>query len=229
MSDALIIYALVARGRNVLAEHTESSGNFTTVTRMLLQKIRDDVDARASYEYDEYVFHYQVRNGITHLCMTEAAAGKRLPFDFLEAVAAKFSESFAEEAIRSAIAFELNAEFAPVLRGLMNYYASDPSADKIGQVQSKIEENKNVMRDNIDRVLERGEKIELLVKKTDELGHQAFKFEKEARTLKRTMVWKRVKLYIFLVITLALVGVVISMWFCNPDFSKCANKKKKHR
>ena len=55
----------------------------------------------------------------------------------------------------------------------MDYYASDPSADKIGQVQSKIEENKNVMRDNIDRVLERGEKIELLVKKTDELGHQA--------------------------------------------------------
>ena len=43
------------------------------------------------------------------------------------------------------------------------------------------------------------------------------------------MVWKRVKLYIILVITLALVGVVISMWFCNPDFSKCANKKKKHR
>lgn len=31
---------------------------------------------------------------------------------------------------------------------------------------------------NIDRVLERGEKIELLVDKTDKLNHQAFKFEK---------------------------------------------------
>jgi len=34
------------------------------------------------------------------------------------------------------------------------------------------------MIDNIDRVLERGEKIELLVNKTDQLNQQAFKFEK---------------------------------------------------
>lgn len=34
------------------------------------------------------------------------------------------------------------------------------------------------MIENIDRVLERGEKIELLVDKTDRLNQQAFKFEK---------------------------------------------------
>jgi hypothetical protein len=37
---------------------------------------------------------------------------------------------------------------------------------------------KDVMIENIDRVLERGEKIELLVDKTDRLNQQAFKFEK---------------------------------------------------
>lgn len=34
------------------------------------------------------------------------------------------------------------------------------------------------MIENIDRVLERGERIELLVDKTDRLNQQAFKFEK---------------------------------------------------
>jgi hypothetical protein len=37
-----IIYALVARGTNVLAEHTTTSGNFTTITRKLLEKIPSD-------------------------------------------------------------------------------------------------------------------------------------------------------------------------------------------
>ena len=219
-----IIYALVARGRNVLAEQTESSGNFTTVTRMLLQKIPDDVDAIASYEYDSYVFHYLVRDGVTHLCMTEAGAGKRLPFDFLEEVAARFRGAFSDDARRSAIAFELNGEFAPVLRELMGAFATRGSgADKIGAVQHKIEENKSVMRENIDKILERGEKIELLVQKTDELGHQAFRFEKEARTLKRAMVWKRVRLYALATfVALALVLIVVAAVCASThNFKKC--------
>ena len=222
-----IIYALVARGRNVLAEQTENSGNFTTVTRMLLQKIPDDRDARASYEYDAYVFHYLVRDGVTHLCMTEASAGKRLPFDFLEEVANRFARTFSEDARRNAIAFELNGEFAPVLRDLMEYFATSPSADKIGQVQHKIEENKSVMRENIDKILERGEKIELLVQKTDELGHQAFKFEKEARTLKRAMIWKRVRLYLVISFVVAVLVVIAAMLACGGvDFHpRCASKK----
>lgn len=37
------------------------------------------------------------------------------------------------------------------------------------------------MIENIDRVLERGERIELLVDKTDRLNQQAFRFEKSVR------------------------------------------------
>ena len=35
----MIVYALVARGRTVLAEFTSQRGNFSTVTRALLSKI----------------------------------------------------------------------------------------------------------------------------------------------------------------------------------------------
>ena len=55
-----ILYALVARKRAVLAEHTSSSGNFCTVTRVLLGKIPDQ-DGKMSYVYDQHVFHYIVR------------------------------------------------------------------------------------------------------------------------------------------------------------------------
>jgi len=39
------------------------------------------------------------------------------------------------------------------------------------------------MVENIDRVLERGERIELLVDKTERLNQQAFKFEKSVINL----------------------------------------------
>ena len=58
------------------------------------------------------------------------------------------------------------------------FYNSNPSSDNISRVQAQIDTVKDVMIENIDRVLERGEKIELLVDKTDRLNQQAFKFEK---------------------------------------------------
>ena len=50
----------------------------------------------------------------------------------------------------------------------MDYYNSDEAdrgIDNIGAVKSQIDEVKDVMVQNIERVLERGEKIELLVDK----------------------------------------------------------------
>ena len=48
-----IVYALVARGKTVLAEYTATSGNFPTVTRVLLGKIPAR-DGKMSYVYDKY-------------------------------------------------------------------------------------------------------------------------------------------------------------------------------
>ena len=54
-------YALVCRQRTVLAEHTALTGNFATVTRILLAKIPSNIpNNRMSYVYDEYVFHYMI-------------------------------------------------------------------------------------------------------------------------------------------------------------------------
>lgn len=49
-----ILYCLVARGKEVLAEHTAATGNFPAVTRQLLARIPVG-DGRASYVYDECV------------------------------------------------------------------------------------------------------------------------------------------------------------------------------
>ncbi|RHY92106.1 hypothetical protein DYB35_012865 [Aphanomyces astaci] len=77
------VYALVSRGKTVLAEFTASSGNFPTVTRVLLAKIPTE-DSKMSYVYDQHIFHYVVQDGITYLCMADNDFKRRVPFQFLE-------------------------------------------------------------------------------------------------------------------------------------------------
>ena len=48
-----IIYSLVARGSTILAEFTDSSGNFTTITQSILDRIPNK-DGALSYAYDRY-------------------------------------------------------------------------------------------------------------------------------------------------------------------------------
>ncbi len=109
-----ILYSLVARQKAVLAEFTSSSGNFPTVTRVLLAKIPDS-DSKMSYVYDKYVFHYIVDQGITFLCMSDESTKRRITFAFLEDIKKAWRENFTAVE-RTALPFSLNEAFSPVLR-----------------------------------------------------------------------------------------------------------------
>mmetsp|Transcript_20044 Transcript_20044/g.33777 ORF Transcript_20044/g.33777 Transcript_20044/m.33777 type:complete len:219 (-) Transcript_20044:201-857(-) len=214
-----ILYALVARNKHVLAEYTSSHGNFPTVTRVLLSKIPEQ-DGRMSYVYDSHIFHYLVDDGITFLCMSDEGMKRRITFSFLDEVKRIFRENY-QGVERTALAFSLNDSFAPVLRQQIDTFNTNPTADNISKVKSQIDNVKDVMISNIDRVLERGEKIELLVDKTDKLNHQAFKFEKSSKALKNTMLCKKIKTYILIFVVLGLIGFFVAAMFCGMNFKKC--------
>lgn len=65
-------------------------------------------------------------------------------------------------------------------------------------------------------MLERGEKIELLVDKTDNLRFQADKFHKTGRQLRNKMWWQSMKMKIIILVIVLLIAVII---FCSVCFS----------
>jgi vesicle-associated membrane protein 7 len=72
--------------------------------------------------------------------------------------------------------------------------------DALRTAQREIEGVREIMTENIERVLERGERIDLLVDKTDRLGTTARDFRVRSRGLRRRMWWKNVKLMVLLVL-----------------------------
>jgi len=70
------------------------------------------------------------------------------------------------------------------------------------------------MVDNIERVLERGEKIELLVDKTDNLRFQADRFHKTGRSLRSKMWWQNMKVKLLILIIVILIAVIIFASVC---------------
>lgn len=59
------------------------------------------------------------------------------------------------------------------------------------------------MIDNIEKVLNRGEKIDLLVGRTQDLSDSAQDFRYRSKKLKNTMWWRNVKLIVVLLVIVA--------------------------
>ena len=126
------------------------------------------------------MFHYEVQDGITYLCLADEQQKRRIPFLFLQDVRDKFVGQYGDRA-KTAIAFAMNSEFSRVLAERMEFFNENPAADNFGKVRGQLAEVKEVMMDNIEKVLQRGEKIELLVDKTEALSQSANKFKKQSR------------------------------------------------
>jgi len=218
-----IVYALISRQKTVLAEYTATSatGNFPTITRMLLEKIPAN-DGKMSYVYDDHVFHYVVESGICYLCMSDEINKHRVPYAFLLDMKQNFLANYAVEDAQRAIAFTFNDAFSRIICDRMNYYNKGGTVDNIDLLKNQIDEVKDGMVQNIEKVLERGEKIELLVDKTDRLNEQAFRFESSSRNLRRHLYWKRVRIIVFGTVAVALFIYFTSVSLCGGfSLKKC--------
>lgn len=75
------------------------------------------------------------------------------------------------------------------------------------QVKAQVSEVKGVMMENIEKVLDRGEKIELLVDKTENLRDQAQDFRSTGTQLRRKMWLQNMK------VKLIVLGIIIALIF----------------
>eukprot|EP00252_Welwitschia_mirabilis_P018113 TRINITY_DN40302_c0_g1_i1.p1 TRINITY_DN40302_c0_g1~~TRINITY_DN40302_c0_g1_i1.p1 ORF type:complete len:229 (+),score=48.91 TRINITY_DN40302_c0_g1_i1:257-943(+) len=214
MRQQTLIYSFVARGDVVLAEYTSFTGNFSTIAIQCLQKLPSN-SSKFTYTCDGYTFNYLVDNGFVFLVVADEAAGRQVPFLFLERVKEDFKQQYQKTNETSdygyggkfSIAYNLDREFGPKLKEHMQYCIEHPEdMSKVNKLKAQVSEVKGIMMDNIEKVLERGERIELLVDKTEGLQFQADHFQRQGRQLRRKIWLQNLK---FKLIVLAIAFVVM--------------------
>eukprot|EP00045_Choanoeca_perplexa_P000499 m.14742 g.14742 ORF g.14742 m.14742 type:complete len:101 (-) comp10339_c1_seq1:141-443(-) len=82
---------------------------------------------------------------------------------------------------------------------------------QLAQTQRQVDEVVGIMRDNMEKVLERDARLGDLEDKSTTLADGASRFESNARKLKRKMWWKNTKfmLILFLVVAVLITIIVV--------------------
>lgn len=208
----MIEYSLIASGPTVLCSHQFGANNYDAVAASILPNIQSSVDAKTSYtSSSNVIFHIVVENGLVYLCAADKEMGKRQPYAFLYEIKRQFTSGSLALRAQFAGEYELNRDFGPVLENQMERFSRDGSGgDQISTLKSQVEEVKGVMTQNIDKVLERGQRLEELMEKTTELESSAATFKKTSKRVHHKMWWKNTRWAIILaVVAVVVVGIII--------------------
>ncbi|KAJ8297728.1 hypothetical protein KUTeg_024259, partial [Tegillarca granosa] len=145
-----ILFSVVARGTTVLSKYASCAGNFTEVTEQILGKIPPE-NSKLTYSHGSYLFHYICEDRIIYLCITD---------DTQYGVRAQ-----------TALPYAMNSEFSRVIASQMRTLTDNKQQpDQLDKVQNQVDELKGIMVRNIDQIADRGERLELLVDKTEDLS-----------------------------------------------------------
>ncbi|EFJ37930.1 hypothetical protein SELMODRAFT_164037 [Selaginella moellendorffii] len=219
MGQDSLIYSFVARGTVVLAEYTGFSGNFSTIAIQCLQKLPAN-NNKFTYTCDKHTFNYLVEDGFTYMVVADEDFGRQIPFAFLERVKEDFKRRYGGGKADTAIANSLDKEYGPKLKEHMQYCVTHPDEmNKIAKIKAQVSEVKGIMMDNIEKVLDRGEKIELLVDKTDNLRFQADNFRRQGRDLRRKMWLQNMK--VKLIVLGIVIVLILIIWLSICKGFKC--------
>ncbi|XP_031630208.1 synaptobrevin isoform X2 [Contarinia nasturtii] len=99
----------------------------------------------------------------------------------------------------------------------------NPSQKRLQQTQAQVDEVVGIMRVNVEKVLERDQKLTELDQRADALQHGASQFEQQAGKLKRKQWWANMKMMIIMgcIGVVLIIIIVVSLW---PSSSEAIQK-----
>ncbi|KAK5660261.1 hypothetical protein OQA88_12800 [Cercophora sp. LCS_1] len=224
-----LLYSCIAHNTTILSECTTSASSQTSsLASLILPKIDHSTPQKLTYTHGAYHIHYiseapsdhdphnPSAGGLVFLVVADSSLGRRISFGYLVEVRNRFFARYPAATTEFGDLPDYGAgAFNSELRSLMVEYGTTGAGqnDAITNVQREIDDVRGIMTRNIEGLLERGERIDLLVDKTDRLGGSAREFRVRSRGLKRRMWWKNVKLMglLGLVVVLIVLTIVISI------------------
>jgi len=116
------------------------------------------------------------------MCLTEGMSDAT-GFAFLEDIKKKLLQNYDYSVLCNYNTFQLN-EFTEVLKQYTNYYNTHPIKTKTGEIIEELGAAKDIMIENVEKLLERDTKLNIIVTKSENLGALSINMKNIVRNLK---------------------------------------------
>lgn len=91
----------------------------------------------------------------------------------------------------------------------MGKYNNKEEVDKLANLRKNLSELEEQSLRNMDQIIQRGEKIDILVKKSETLADQSYDFRDTSRKVKNKMWWKNKKVLIGIILAVVVILAIV--------------------
>jgi len=206
----------------------DKSSNMSQVALDMLARLDPYTSRKQSFSYNNDVHvHVMVDAGLIYLCFTDANFAKRRAYAYLIDIRNLFLGKFGD-AWQYAIAYSLDGQFSRNMEERMNYFTYDTASDKILVTQNELLQAQQIATQNIEALIERGQQVDILMKKSGELEAESVGFKSRSSSLKNKLWWRNMRIWIAVGVCCCIIIIVLILviiFACGPpNFPRCGGK-----
>jgi len=145
------------------------------VSRNVVERLSSG--SRVSIQHKEYICHaHETSNGVAAAVVADSEYPQHVAFSLIRE-SVELASAFADQITSATGDTNINI---PGLAELLTKYQDPTEADKVLKIQKSLDETKGIIIQSIDSLLERGEKLDDLVQRSNDLSFQSKAFAKKA-------------------------------------------------
>lgn len=146
-------------------------------------------------------------NSFTYLLLDEKEVNDVDAFSFLNEVRNEILKKYSIDDLKLFSAFQFS-NGTEILKKYLNYYNSHPVITKTGEIISDLNCAKDAIIENVEKILERDNKMDLVVKKSVELQKFSENINSITKTIRRNETQRKNK---FIVFSIVVVGILVAL------------------
>ena len=131
-------------------------------------------------------------------------------FSYLGDLKKKFVTTYDNQKIQSSYSYQLKS-FSDEIKKLQDYYIKNPQS-KLAMLKNSINQTSEIMHENVEKLFQRSEKLEITLQKSNNLLGNSDVFYKNIHRMKMKRKYKRLKYIAFFILIVLVMALLI--YFC---------------
>jgi len=131
-------------------------------------------------------------------------------FSYLADLKKKFMSTYDLKKIQGSYSYQLKS-FSEEIQKLQEYYVKNPQS-KLAMLKNSINQTNEIMHENVEKLFQRNEKLEITLQKSNNLLGNSDVFYKNIHRMKMKQKYKRLKYIAFFILVVLVMALLI--YFC---------------
>ncbi|CAL8102280.1 unnamed protein product [Calicophoron daubneyi] len=209
-----IFYCAIANAKYTVCEYSAAGRSFPGLVERYLSK--NPTEQHLFYCEDGCGVHALTVSGLSFVLVTELQTPRHQPHQFITHLATDFAkDSHRVQKAKNGEKGCLQRSYGKNLRDLAARFGDFKTNQQMAALQSSVEGVTNQLRENVQQVMQRGDRLDTLITKTDDLESSAGMFETTSKKVESKERSKYLKLRIILIgigVALLIIIILIILW-----------------